>query len=98
MTTATTEFNLTNTLRTHFNNNEVEICDSEVHLPSTNQTMGLILEGEDTVIEHLRTLCIDQGNEWNGVDAADLYNAPGELRQGLTLIDADEEIWFQSYR
>lgn len=69
---------------------------NQVRLEVPAQTLGHVFESEEEVTDHLRILCQDYGNEWNGIDAADLYNDPTSLNPGLRYLGDD--IWLQYYR
>lgn len=84
-------------MRDYLNNQNVTLnAVNQVCLEETHQTLGQVFESEEEVTEHLRTLCLDSGNEWNGVESASLYNEPQELNAGLRYIGND--VWYQSYR
>ena len=93
MTTTTNTLAL---LRTHLNNDEITInAVNEVRIEGTHQTLGIVFETEADVVEHLRTLTLDNDAQWEGVDSAELYNEPNRLSNGLFCING--EVWYQSY-
>ena len=97
MTATTPDNALTKLVRAQLGNNIALTSLNQARLEDTNQTIGQVLLGIDEVAEHLRTLAVDNGCEWEGVDAAELYN-PEQCRQwhdGLRYWGA--EVWFQLY-
>ena len=83
-------------IREYLNNKNLTLNDlAQVRLEETGQTLGQVLIGEDEVIEHLRTLTIDKGNEWSGVDTGDLYSDDAGSVLGVTYLGDDT--WYQGY-
>lgn len=92
----TATINTLDIVRDYLNNQNVTLNTvNQVRLEETHQTLGQVFESEEEVTEHLRTLCLDNGNEWNGVESASLYNEPQELNDGLRYLGND--LWFQVY-
>lgn len=88
-------------IRGYMNNQSVTLNDNDqVRMEETGQTFGAILTGAEMVKEHLRTLTLDAGNEWHGVDEAELYSEPQTLRDGLVYLGENtngDEVWYQGY-
>lgn len=92
----TTAFTPVELIREYLGNKSLTLNDmNQVRLEETGQTYGQVLIGEDEVIEHLRTLTLDKGNEWNGVDNGDLYSDDAKSALGVTYLGDDT--WYQSY-
>ncbi len=64
-------------------------------MEETAQVFGKVFETEEEVIEHLRVQGENAGKEWNGVDKAELYEAPALLMDGLSQVG--ETVWYQRY-
>jgi len=88
-------------LRGYMGNDKITVDSlDQVRLEETGQTFGVLLTGEGAVVEHLRTLAMDNGNEWHGIDTPDLYNDPQTLRDGLRYLGENnkiEGVWYQAY-
>jgi len=66
---------------------------NEIRLEEKSRTIGQVFESETEVTDHLRILAMDNGNEWEGVDAIMLRTQPGELSEGLKYIT--DNLWVQ---
>jgi hypothetical protein len=88
-------------LRDWFCNNNLSLNENnEVRLEETHQTLGLILESESAVVNHLRYLALEEGYEWDGVDTPDLYDSPQMIREGLHYLGENHlniPVWYQRY-
>ena len=81
-------------IRAYFGNDKLTLRGgNEIRIEEKSQTIGQVFESETEVIDHLRVLAQDNGNEWNGVDASMLRAECGELSEGLKYIA--ESLWVQ---
>lgn len=92
----TATINTLEIVRDYMGNQNVTLNEmNQVRLEETSQALGQIFESEEEVVEHLRTLCLDNENEWNGIETAALYNDPQELNGDLRYLGND--VWYQRF-
>lgn len=88
-------------IRDYMTNSQVTINElGEVRLEETGQTLGITLEGEESVINHLRMLAMDNDPYAEfSVDTAELYSNPEYAREGLKYLGESDngDVWYQRY-
>lgn len=93
-----TQQQLTSLIQSWMSNPNVSLTDlNEVRLEETKQSLGLLIDGEDAVIQHLETLALERGNNTYVVEIKNLYDNTELVRLCEGLKYLGEEVWYQSY-